>query len=196
MKISLNKVLSVIDPLDFDHESWRGVSIILINEDEIFLIKRSHLMPTHAGQMGGIGGLRKSYEQNIAEVAKREFTEETSMSDEMIQILGALPSVMTARNQSIIPVIAWLNTTREDFFNQVKSNGEWTDIISVPWSDLFNINHWSWGRRIGLTEIQILLFPLTPSRYKHYQNKNDETYILWGATARMIWSFIERYPED
>ena len=79
-------------------------------------------MPTHGGQIAFVGGHKKPEETDPWIVAQREFEEETQHSKNILTFLGYLPLVLTTRLQPIIPVVAEMEMTTEEFLRDVKSS--------------------------------------------------------------------------
>lgn len=150
-------------------------------------------MPSHAGQVAFVGGHRQAGEASPWEVAQREYEEEMHLSRETIGFLGYLPTVMTARGQTIAPVIGELKISLNDFMMEVKSNGEWDEIIVYPWSKLVIEETWEFARRFGDHEATPVMFHTIKSGSYITHGNNDKPHILWGATAGMIWSLLKRY---
>jgi 8-oxo-dGTP pyrophosphatase MutT (NUDIX family) len=171
---------------------WKGAVLFLLNEDHIFLIKRSEAMPTHGGQIAFVGGHKKFSEVNPWEVAMREFEEETQLSRLQIEFLGYLPPVMTARLQPIIPVLARLLIPTSQFLHEIKSNGEWDEVLAYPWSELTQENNWDYAWRIGHSKTAVLFHPIKAGSYLPLE-QNQKPHLLWGATAQMIWQFLKVY---
>lgn len=149
-------------------------------------------MPTHRGQMGFFAG-HKKVDESPFETALREFNEESALPTSVISCQGVLPPVFTARGQAIIPVVARLSMQTEQFLADAKSNGEWTDLIAVPWSWLKDMDRWEWGWRQGRDSQKVLVVALPPGSYVHQRGLAQETFILWGATARMVWEYLSLY---
>lgn len=166
--------------------------LFLCNEDHVFLIKRAEAMPTHGGQIAFVGGHRKPSETHPWEVAQREFEEETHHSREIIEYLGWLPAVMTARSQPIVPVVAKLLMPTAQFLEEVKSNGEWDDIMAYPWDELLKEENWEYAWRHGHSSSAVMFHPIRSGSYLPLEN-NRKTHLLWGATAHMIWNFLKLY---
>jgi 8-oxo-dGTP pyrophosphatase MutT (NUDIX family) len=173
------------------HE-WKGAVLFLCNEDYVFLIKRSEVMPTHSGQIAFVGGHRHVNEDDPWIVAQREFEEETNHSREVIEFLGILPMVMTARLQPIVPVMAKLKTPTDQFLKEIQSNGEWDDVIAYPWSHLLEEESWDFAWRHGEVKSPVMFHSIRPGTYLPLES-NSKPHILWGATATMIWSFLKLY---
>ena len=142
--------------------------------------------------MAFVGGHRHSDEQDPWEVAQREFEEETSITRTALEFLGYLPIVMTARMQPIVPVMCSLTISTEQFFREVKSNGEWVDIVAYPWKELMKEENWEFAWRNGYAKFPVLFHPMR--RGSFVPNSQDfHTHLLWGATASMVWDFLRLY---
>lgn len=150
-------------------------------------------MPTHRGQVAFFAGHKQASELHPFEVAKREFQEESGITADVISYEGLLSPVFTNRSQAIVPVIGRLHLEIDDFFQQAVSNGEWTDLIAVPWSVLRNADGWEWGELSGVAPRKILFFPIAPDSYLHHKQPTSASYMLWGATARMVWDYLSLY---
>lgn len=175
------------------HENeWKGAVVFLCNEEHVFFIKRSEKMPTHGGQMAFVGGHRHSDEQDPWEVAQREFEEETSLSRTALEFLGYLPIVMTGRMQPIVPVMCLLTVSTEEFFKEVKSNGEWVDIVAYPWKELMKEESWEFAWRNGYAKFPVLFHPMRRGSFVP-RSQDYHTHLLWGATASMVWDFLRLY---
>lgn len=173
------------------HE-WKGAVVFLCNDEYVFFIKRSDLMPTHGGQMAFIGGHRQEGEDDPWIVAQREFEEETSLTRADISFLGYLPVVMTARLQAIVPVMSQLNISTDEFFARVKSNGEWVDVIAYPWKELMREQNWEFAWRNGYAKFPVLFHPIQRGSFRPL-TQDFHTHLLWGATATMVWDFLRLY---
>lgn len=175
-----------------DSYEWKGAVLFLCNGESVFFIKRSEFMPSHAGQIAFFGGHRHAGEVTPWEVAQREFEEETSLNREVISFLGYLPVVLTSRGQTIVPVVASLKISTEEFFHKVKSNGEWDDILIYPWKELIVEESWEFAWRNGETKTPVMFHTIHSGCYITHKD-NERPHILWGATATMVWSLLKRY---
>jgi 8-oxo-dGTP pyrophosphatase MutT (NUDIX family) len=173
------------------HE-WKGAVLFLCNEDHVFLIKRSESMPTHSGQVAFVGGHKKEDELDPWTVIQREFEEETHHSPQCIEFLGYLPVIHTARAQAIVPVMAKLVIPTAQFLKEVKSNGEWDDIMAYPWEELMVEDQWEFAWRHGYSKWPVLFHTIKSGTFLPLE-KNDQPHLLWGATASMIWGFLRLY---
>jgi 8-oxo-dGTP pyrophosphatase MutT (NUDIX family) len=171
---------------------WKGAVLFLCNEEHVFLIKRSEAMPTHGGQIAFVGGHKHPGEKDAWEVAQREFEEETNHDRDCLEYLGCLPVVLTAHLQPIIPVVAKLIMPTSKFLSEVKSNGEWDDILAYPWIELMKEENWEYAWRHGHGTSAVMFHPIKSGTYLPVE-QNLKPHLLWGATAYMIWNFLKLY---
>ncbi len=100
---------------------------------------------------------------------------------------------MTARLQPIVPVLARLKIPTAQFLQEVKSNGEWDDILAYSWEELMKEENWEYAWRHGfVSKTAVMFHPIRSGTYLPLEN-NKKTHLLWGATAGMIWSFLRLY---
>jgi 8-oxo-dGTP pyrophosphatase MutT (NUDIX family) len=171
-------------------EVWKGAVLFLATDDHVIFIKRSEKMPTHSGQMAFVGGHKRPHETDPWITVLREYGEETGMQSTELEFLGYLPVVMTARLQPIVPVMARLHMSVEDFLKQAKSNGEWDTILAYPWKELAHENSWNYAWRQGYTKGPLLFHTI---KAKTYLPHSLDSHLLWGATAAMVWDFLRLY---
>jgi 8-oxo-dGTP pyrophosphatase MutT (NUDIX family) len=174
-------------------DEWKGAVLFLCNAEHVFLIKRAENMPTHGGQIAFVGGHKLQHEDDPWEVAQREFEEETHHSRSCLDFMGYLPLVMAARNQPIVPVMGKLLISTETFLKEVKSNGEWDEILAYPWAQLTQEKSWDFGWRHGEQAKHAVLFHTIKAGSYLPREQSIKPHLLWGATANMIWSFLSLY---
>jgi coenzyme A diphosphatase NUDT7 len=167
--------------------NWKGVSLLVIDHLGLYLIRRSEKMPTHPKQIAGFGGYRKEDEVYPWEVAKREFTEETTLSSQFLSPLGHLNTIKAGRGTLIVPIVAQLTISQKDFFASAKSNGEWTDLFYIPHQYFLNHDRWQWGLRSGVSKDPVLFIALSKNEMIFQNDEKKESFTLWGATAKMVW---------
>jgi len=187
-----SRILSILPQHTPANLEWKGAVLFLCNESDVVLIKRSETMPTHSGQLAFVGGHRRPDENNPWQVAIREFEEETSLEKIHVEFMGYLPTVMTARFQPIIPAVGFLHLEINQFLQQVKSNGEWEDLIVYPWRELIQESNWEYAWRHGYGKSAVMFHPIRSGTYRPVEN-NVKPHLLWGATAQMIWNFLKLY---
>ena len=149
-------------------------------------------MPSHGGQIAFVGGHKTPSELDPWQVARREFEEETGLSSDGLEYLGCLPTVMTARLQPIVPVVAKLLISHDEFFKKVQSNGEWDVVLGYPWRELLIEENWNFAWRYGHEKSAVMFHPIKSGSYLPVE-QNVNPHLLWGATAQMIWGFLSLY---
>jgi 8-oxo-dGTP pyrophosphatase MutT (NUDIX family) len=163
-------------------DEWKGAVVFLCTEESVLFIKRSETMPTHSGQVAFIGGHKKTHEFDPWISAQREFTEETGLESSLVEFMGYLPVIMTARLQAIVPVMARLTISVDEFLIRAKSNGEWDVLIPYSWEELCREKDWHYAWRHGYTRAPVMFRMLRP-----------EPHLLWGATASIVWDLLRLY---
>lgn len=181
--------------------NWSGAVNLLLLDEHVVFIKRSENMPSHKGEIAFMGGYRKVEDNHDPFVsAAREFREESALDSKIVDYLGLLSPVTTSRNKMIIPALGRISLNREEFLDQVKSNGEWTELITVPISYLMLRSNWVQGSWNSYHQRGAILFcPIPRNSYFSYQSKDDVDHMLWGATARIVWdslNIIEKLIKD
>ena len=190
--MDFHRIKNVLPQHTLGDLEWKGAVLFLCNDQHVFLIKRSEQMPTHGGQIAFVGGHRTAAETDPWEVAQREFEEETHHHRSCLEYLGCLPLVLTARLQPIVPVMAKLTMPTEQFLKDVKSNGEWDDILAYPWDALIKEANWEYAWRHGHVSSAVMFHPIKTGTYLPLE-QNSKAHLLWGATAHMIWNFLRLY---
>ena len=191
MRIDKNLLKNVVNSRpELDEADWSGAVVFLCTDQGVFFIMRSLDMPTHKGQVGFFGGHKKVGETPL-EVAGREFTEETGLPISEIEYLGCLPLVRTSFGKAILPIVCYYAGDPKKVLNNAVSNGEWSDLFTYPWKQLLEEDSWSMGLTRGLTPHPVLFHTLrTPWLASKFSQQ--ESYMLWGATAWMVWEMVQR----
>lgn len=174
---------------------WSGAVVFLFVKDHVLLIKRSETMPSHRGQIAFVGG-HKQVNETPEETARREFEEETGLDGGLIDIKGILDLVKTSTRSNICPVVCEIDRSPEEFIKSIKSNGEWSEALLFPFSELKKRERWTFAKSImGINERTISFFPILKGSYLAHSGDNNKDHVLWGATAKMIWNFFKYYDE-
>ena len=75
----------------------------------LLLVERSDSLKRHPGQVAFPGGAREKRDRGPVETALREFTEETGIPAEKVEVVGALPEVRVYSSDfTIFPVVGYL----------------------------------------------------------------------------------------
>jgi len=172
----------------------QGAVVFLFVRDYLLLIQRSEQMNSHKGQLAFIGGHVDAGDTDVMATAKREFTEETHRKTDDIQFLGRLPAVKTMRSKDIVPILAYLDTEPTTFIDEIKSNGEWDEAILVNYQYLMDQDFWTHGKAYSKRDDYSILFrTLSVNKIITSAHNQRDFYVLWGATARMIWNFHHKF---
>jgi 8-oxo-dGTP pyrophosphatase MutT (NUDIX family) len=193
-KLSLPQSLeefSTIDTGNITLSQWSGAVNFVFVDDSLLLIKRSETMQSHKGQVAFLGGHKLINETCPITTAKREFEEETGLSSELLSTYGISHPVVTLRSKFIFPVVSYLDMDKRVLLDQIVSNGEWVEAILYPVNELLRPQNWVRGESSAYS---IYFHPILHNRYLSKSQDVDKPYMLWGATARMIWKFFKNYP--
>ena len=139
------------------------------------------------------GGHREEGENDPQVTAAREFEEETFISRKHLQFKGYLPFTVTNRKTVIASAVFKFTESMDYFSRQLSENKEWSDAFLVNIAELLEPHSWSYARRIDQTQKRALFFrELTPSEIIRLRG-DEQRYLLWGATAKIIWSLLAHY---
>ena len=182
--------LSSITQGKYPVDKWDGAVVMLVVDGHFALIRRSYNMPTHKGQIGFMGGHRQSGEFEPYVTAQREFFEESGFDGSRIKCLGLVEPVYTVRMKLIIPVVAEFDGSKAEFLKNVRSNGEWENLVLVPIEHLETSEMWT--KCISKDRHAAVYFhPLLTSICTYYRKPKKVAYVLWGASAKMIVNFFK-----
>ncbi len=135
--------------------------------------KRSDTLSRHAGEISFPGGLADAGE-NPAAAALREAQEELGLRPSDVELLGALPSVHTrVTGILIVPFIGLLH--RDPAFTP--NAEEIADVLEFPLRDLIAAASEREFEHEGVTYLT--------------QVFEMDGHVIWGATARILSSFLE-----
>ena len=139
----------------------------------LLLVERSDSLKRHPGQVAFPGGAREKRDRGPVETALREFTEETGIPAEKVELLGARPEVWVSSSDfTIFPVLGYLPSGLDPGDLSPDGN-EVKRVLEIPLKQLERP-----PRMENLAgEGQNFPFPVY---------RLDDGVVLWGASARII----------
>jgi 8-oxo-dGTP pyrophosphatase MutT (NUDIX family) len=172
---------------------WSGAVNFLFVRDHVLLIKRSDQMPTHAGQIAFAGGHKTVSEMNPVDTAIRELAEETAIDSSQVEVIGLLEPVKTSTQSVIIPVVSYIDVEPKGLISKLVSNGEWDEALLVPIEYFRDETRWSFALSVRKSsEYRIKFCSIQEGSFLSTNiESNNQSHMLWGATAQMMWNFFK-----
>ena len=162
-------------------DAYRAAVLIpvfeLHSETYLAFIRRASTLRSHGGEIAFPGGKFEHGESFPVMTALREAQEEIGLDPASIEVLGLLPPVFTVvSNYLITPVVAYLPSGLGTLTLQ---SSEVTEVILAPLRQLSDpaiarTEQWSRSGKV---------------RTIYFYTYN--TYQIWGATGRMLATFLE-----
>lgn len=162
------RAAAVLVPLIKERGAWH-----------VILTMRSSALKHHPGQIAFPGGKQDEEDANLIETALREADEEIGLPQNNVDVIGQLASHETVTGFTVTPVVGVLRCP----FREKPEAGEVAEVFKVPLPFLtdrsnFHIQSRRWrGQR------------------RYYYTVPYGPYYIWGATARMLWTFAEILEE-
>lgn len=164
-----------------DCASWQRAAVLvglIDREDEVHLLltRRTQTLHKHKGQIAFPGGKREEQDQSDEETALREANEEVGLDRRDFQKLGELACYYTSTGYEIRPVVGIIDKAAR----LTKNEQEVSEIFSVPLSYLME------------PENYVIASKTVGKEKRSFYAIFYENYYIWGATAGMIRSLLER----
>ncbi len=168
------------DRLKIKHDLFRNSAVLfpfmeIDNSLNVILIKRTNVGKRHRKEMSFPGGkFDPNLDNSLLDTALRETEEEIGVSKEYIKIFGCLDDLPTTTRYIITPFVGLIQSGAQ----LKKQDIEVEEIYQIP-MDFFldQQNFTETYFEIGSKKFPIYRYP---------------KYNVWGATAHLIVSFIER----
>jgi 8-oxo-dGTP pyrophosphatase MutT (NUDIX family) len=143
-------------------------------EPRLVFTRRTDTLSRHAGEISFPGGLVDAGERPAA-AALREAEEELGLKPSDVELVGALPPVHThVSGILILPFVGWLRS--DPMFTP--NAAEIAEVLEFPLSELVERGVGRWFERAG-------------QRFHTFVYDMGDA-VIWGATARVLQSLIER----
>ena len=146
---------------------------------ELVVIHRADKGTRHRGEMSFPGGKFEPQDNSLKTTALREAEEEIGVPRANVNIIGCLHDFPTMTRFIITPFIATIDEDQE----LIKDEREVQEIIKVPITFFAEKQNF----RETAMDFEGKNFPVFFFDYK----TNNKSYMIWGATAFMICTFIE-----
>ncbi|TXT67287.1 MAG: putative Nudix hydrolase NudL [Promethearchaeota archaeon] len=150
---------------------------------DLVLIQRTNRGRNHRGEMSFPGGrFEKNVDRSVIDTALRETEEEIGVSRNEIELLGCMNDFPTMTKYIITPIVGKIDAHSI----LVKEEKEVKEIVKIPIN--FFVNKRNFKEQAFKVENE--KFPIF--YFNYYDDHTKNKYLIWGATAYMIVSFIER----
>jgi 8-oxo-dGTP pyrophosphatase MutT (NUDIX family) len=152
-----------------------GVLVPLVGRTEPSLIftRRTEDLSRHAGEISFPGGLQHGEDVSLAETALRETEEELGIGRDEVEVLGALPAVLTFVSAIlIVPFVGLIERPRLS-----PNAAEIAEVLEYQLGDL--------AAAEGTVE-----FAQGDHVYRGFAYEMDANTI-WGATARILHDLLD-----
>lgn len=150
---------------------------------ELILIHRANKGTRHRGEMSFPGGkFEPLLDKSLRDTVLRETEEEIGIPSENVDILGCMDDFPTMTRFIITPFLGIIDKNQD----LVKDKREVQRILKIP-IDFFTSKT---NFREQAVDIEDRKFPIF--YFNYIDNKNGQKYTIWGATAFLIVTFIEK----
>ncbi len=146
----------------------------------LLFTRRSSSLARHSGEISFPGGARDASDVSLTATALRESYEELRLPPERVEIVGQLPTVLSAvSNYLVTPIVGWLG---EGLAPLTANPAEVAEVIEVPLAALADpaIFHTEEWRRAG--QLHTVYF------YDY------GAYRIWGLTGSFVHTFLDLLP--
>lgn len=159
---------------------FAAVNILLYLKDDEWwfplIVRSTNKNDRHSGQISLPGGTKEESDEDFAQTAKRETSEEIGISGHLIRIVREMsPIFIPPSNFYVRPFISY-TTKNPKFILQEK---EAVELIEFPVSSLLNLIEKP--EMIALPSSQGIKVPVI----------NFNNYLIWGATSMILSEFSQ-----
>jgi 8-oxo-dGTP pyrophosphatase MutT (NUDIX family) len=144
-------------------------------EWHVVVTQRTQAVEHHKGQISFPGGACEPADAGQLDTALRETFEEIGIPADMVEVLGALDDFATVTSFAVTPYVGVI----PHLHGYDISQQEVAQVVEVPLSFLCDPDNLRTEKRlVGGREHDVLFWDYGP-------------YTIWGATARVLKSFLE-----
>jgi 8-oxo-dGTP pyrophosphatase MutT (NUDIX family) len=149
---------------------------------ELILIHRSNMGTRHRGEMSFPGGkFEPGEDKSLKDTALRETEEEIGVHRNHVRIIGCLNDFPTISKFIVTPYLGLINKAQK----LTRDEREVQKILKVPidfFIDKINFSE----QEFSVADEKFPVF-----YYNYFNEENEQTYTIWGATAFLITHFLE-----
>jgi 8-oxo-dGTP pyrophosphatase MutT (NUDIX family) len=160
------------------------VPLVVHDEIEVLLTRRTEHLSDHAGQIAFPGGRQEDTDEDLIATALRESEEEVGLDAHQIEVIGTLDPYLTITGYAVTPVVG-LVTPPMDLRIDAR---EVAAAFTVPLSHLLNEANYRFHTRELVRD--------GVSREIGYWSVPYEEHNIWGATAGMLQMFRRALQEN
>jgi 8-oxo-dGTP pyrophosphatase MutT (NUDIX family) len=146
----------------------------------VVFTKRTQLVDTHKGEVSFAGGMRDPEDADDIATALREAEEEIGVRRTDVTVLGDLDPLVTVTGFRVTPIVGAVDPDYAYRANPF----EVERVLRVPMAHLRDPSTWFEDLRTWRGEVH---------RLRSCRFGDD---IIWGATSRMLQSFLAAVPPD
>ncbi len=165
-------------PLPGRQSALAAVLVPLVMRDSqltLLLTERGRNLSSHSGQIAFPGGRKDASDPDLVHTALREAHEEIGLHDSFVEVLGTLPTYVTATAFIVTPVVALV----QPGFSLQPNPAEVADVFEVPFDHLMNpAHHHHHQALMAGAERRFLSIP--------WRSPDERERFIWGATAGML----------
>ncbi|MCX7911548.1 MAG: CoA pyrophosphatase [Dehalococcoidales bacterium] len=181
MEHALKKLLSRRTKRRLDAPGRRPAAVLVpLYENEghyhVVLIRRTHTVKTHQGEISFPGGTRDPQDRTLLETALRESHEEIGLRPGDVTVIGELDDELTTTSDFIVTPFVGIIPYPYPF---VPNKHEVAEIVEVPLHALGESPHLR-------EDTETLDGRPIPSYTYNYRGN-----IIWGATARILKKLLD-----
>ena len=145
--------------------------------DKVLLTRRAEMLREHAGEVAFPGGKRDREDSSMYRTALRECYEEVGIAEHQLLYFAELEPHFTSKGANVVPFVAELR-------GQPKLVLSASEIASTKWVPL----------DVFLYDRRSLTHVFVNGETEYWAPVYDyEDYRIWGFTARVLVSFVNRY---
>jgi 8-oxo-dGTP pyrophosphatase MutT (NUDIX family) len=167
-------------PLNLPGLALREASVLVplfarAGAPHVLFTKRTESLRNHAGQISFPGGARDDADLTPLHAALRETNEELGIPPDQVDVLGLLDEIPTITQFRVVPFVGVIPPD----FAYVANRAEIEEIIEIPIAHLLKPEI----HRIERQEIW--------GRERDIYFYEYGRHVIWGATARILRSFLQ-----